>query len=196
MKPVILMDVMGTIVSEPFRHEIPGFFGMTLQELQTLVNRSAWVEFEEGSIKEAEFFERFFSDGRVMDGLALRDCVQNAYRWLEGMEDLLAELNRAGYDIYALSNYPTWYGMIERALGLSRYLEWRFVSCLTGFRKPARESFLNAASCLDIAVSDCLFIDDRTVNVEAAESCGMGGILFQSAGQLRAELVRRELLSD
>lgn len=45
------------------------------------------------------------------------------------MEDLLARLNTAGYELHALSNYPSWWRIIEDKLQPSRYLRWTFISC-------------------------------------------------------------------
>lgn len=56
-------------------------------------------------------------------------CPQaSSYRYLEGMEDLLARLSKGGYEIHALSNYPMWWRIIEEQLKLSRYLSWTFIS--------------------------------------------------------------------
>lgn len=46
------------------------------------------------------------------------------------MEDLLARLKAADYEMHALSNYPSWYLNIEKKLVLSKYLDWTFVSCM------------------------------------------------------------------
>lgn len=45
------------------------------------------------------------------------------------MEALLERLAAAGIRMHAFSNYPAWWALIEERLGLSRYLQWTFVSC-------------------------------------------------------------------
>ena len=110
------------------------------------------------------------------------------------MEQLLADLHTAGYEMHALSNYSVWYRVIEEKLRLSRYIQWSFVSCLTGLRKPAPEAYLSAAETLQVDVSECLLIDDRTVNVDAARDLGMDAIEAASSTQVRAELARRQIL--
>jgi HAD superfamily hydrolase (TIGR01509 family) len=194
MTPIILFDVMETLVTEPFRAEIPGLFAVTAEQLVSSLDLDAWDEFEEGRISEAEYLARFFSDRRPVDGDALRACARSAYRWIDGMEDLLRDLKRAGYPMHAFSNYPVWYRMIEDSLQLSRYLDWSFVSCLTGLRKPAPEAYLSAAAALHVQPGDCLFIDDRPVNIDAARVVGMQAILRLDTAGLRRELVKRRLL--
>jgi len=192
--PIFLFDVMDTLVSEPFFTSMPAFFDMPVDQLRREMHPTSWIEFEEGRITESEYYTRFFLDGRPVDAKALRACVKGAFHWLDGIESLLAELKSAGYPMHAMSNYSVWYLMIEEKLCLSRYLAWSFVSCVTGVRKPAPEAYLNAARSLDVPPGQCVFVDDRPVNVEAAKALGMDGILKTDAGELRAEFVRRGLL--
>ena len=111
------------------------------------------------------------------------------------MEDLLTELHRDGFSIYALSNYPIWYEMIEEKLSLSRFLTWDFVSCRTGFRKPDPEAYLVVTQKLGVAASDCFFIDDRQENVDAAIELGMDAVLIENATTLREQFCQRGLLT-
>ena len=144
-RPLILFDVMGTLVYNPFFREIPAFFGLTYAELLRLRHPTSWIEFETGAISEAEYLTLLFADGSRIDDDAFRNCVADAYRWLDGMEACRAELCGAGNEVHTLSNYPIWYRTIEEKLRLSRYLQWTFVSCHTGVRKPSPEAFLGAA---------------------------------------------------
>jgi FMN phosphatase YigB (HAD superfamily) len=190
----LLLDVMGTLVHDPFYVEVPAFFGMSLKELVEVVHPTSWIEFEHGRIDEATYLTRFFADGRRVDGSGLKACMSAAFRWLEGIEALLLELAESGVESYALSNYSPWYALIEERLALSRYLSWRFVSCDTGLRKPDPKTFTSAAEALALAPSACLFVDDRRPNVRAAEQVGMRAVHFVGAAELRAALVAHRLL--
>lgn len=195
MRPVLLFDVLDTLVHEPFYREVPDFFGMTLEELVAAKHPTAWAEFEVRAIDERTLFARFFRDGRDFDHEGLKRAMARAYRWLPGMEELLRELCERGFEIHALSNYPDWYRLIEERLALSRYLEWSFVSCRTGLRKPDPRAFTGAAAALGVPAAACLFVDDREANCAAARSVGMGAIRFRGAGELRSELLARGLLA-
>ncbi len=193
-RPVLLFDVMGTLVYEPFYVEVPTFFGMGLEELLEAKHPNAWAEFETGHIDEATLFTTFFKDGRKFDHEKLKFCMTNAYRWLDGMKELLTKLREARFSIHALSNYPEWYRLIEERLGLSRYIEWSFVSCHTGVRKPDPEAFMVAVRALGVDPGDCIFVDDQEGNCRASHGVGMDAILFRNAERLRAEFVARDLL--
>jgi HAD superfamily hydrolase (TIGR01509 family) len=185
---------MGTIVEDPFYTAMPAFFGLSLRELVALLHPTSWVEFEQGLIDETTHASRFFRDGRAWDAAAFKEHVRSAYRYVEGMEALLAELGNRGVSMHVLSNYPCWYTLVEERLALSRYLPWTFVSCHMGVRKPDPEAFLLPARTLGVEPSRCLLVDDRAVNCEAAREVGMGAIRFEDAAALRGELCSRGIL--
>jgi len=190
----ILFDIMGTVIHEPFLEDIPRALGLSLDELIRVKHPTAWVDFERGHIDEARYGELFFTDGRRLDLPRLKAALVDSYRFLDGVEALLAELKAAGYPLHALSNYSPWYQLIEAKLAVSRYLPWSFVSCHTGHRKPEPEAYLGPARALGLAPQDCLFIDDRGGNVRAAEALGMPALRFTDAAALRAALVERAVL--
>jgi FMN hydrolase / 5-amino-6-(5-phospho-D-ribitylamino)uracil phosphatase len=191
---VVLFDVMGTLVHDPFGVEIPAFFEITLRELIRIKHPSTWLRFEHGEIDGEEALSQFFADGHTFDHEAFIRMVRGAYRFLDGIEPLLIELSARGVEMHALSNYPRWYLFIEEALSLSRWVKWTFVSCETGVRKPDPTAYTRASEKLGLAPERCLFVDDRAVNCDAAHAVGMDAILFTEAGALRRELEARGLL--
>lgn len=193
-RPILLFDVMGTLVHDPFYEELPAFFRMSFDELLAEKHPTLWSEFERGIIGEREMLEGFFRDRRPFDHEGLKRCIASAYRWLPGMETVLAELAAAGCAMHALSNYPSWYEWIEERLEISRFVPWTFVSCLTGVRKPAPEAYTGAVAELGVAPDECLLVDDRGPNCAAARACGLQAIRFRDAGELRRELARRGLV--
>lgn len=191
---LLLFDVLGTLVYEPFFHEVPRALGMTLEEVLEAKHPTAWAEFECGTIDEPELRRRFFRDGRAYDHEGLKAAMTAAYRWIDGAEALLGDLKSAGHELHLMSNYPPWYQLIEEKLGLSRYAPWTFVSCSTGLRKPAREAYLHVARTLGCAPAELLLVDDRETNCRGARDVGMQAIWFESADQTRQELRIRGVL--
>lgn len=187
-RPVLLLDVMDTIVRDPFPTVTPAFFDLRFDELLAAKCPDAWPDFELGHIDEPTLARRYFRDARPVDLPGLRARMREAYDFVPGMEALLAELVGAGFEIHALSNYPVWWQMIEAKLGLSRFLRWSFVSCDTGLRKPDPEAYRHAARALDRAPERCVFVDDRPRNCAAAEALGMRAIVFEGAAALRSAL--------
>lgn len=190
---VILFDVLSTLVYDPIAREIPEFFGLSLEELYAMKHPTAWVDFELGKLDEERFCQIYFKDCRAFHYAELRECLFHAYDWVEGVEEIVTELHAKGIEMHALSNYPVWYQIIEKKLHLSKYLQWSFVSCNTGVRKPDLRAYTNAANALDVSPEECLFIDDRTKNCLAAEHTQMQAIKFENARSLRQSLIEKGL---
>jgi HAD superfamily hydrolase (TIGR01509 family) len=192
--PILLFDVMDTLVHDPFYAEVLEFFGLDLEALFEAKSKECWKAFELGRLGRSDMREAYFNGERLLDLEGLERCMSNAYRFLDGIEAILVELRASGVPMYALSNYPSWYTLIEEKLRLSRYLRWDFVSCRTGVRKPAPEAYRGPARVLGIEPSSCVFVDDRAKNCVGAEAVGMDAIVFEDAPALRAALRKRGLL--
>jgi FMN phosphatase YigB (HAD superfamily) len=198
---VILFDVMDTIVRDPFYTAMPAYFALSFEDLLDQKHPTAWIDFESNRLTEDEFFAMFFKDKRPIDK---RDFIETVlldqYEFLQGMESTLSKLSGRGYDMRTFSNYPIWYEYVEHVCGLSRYVEWEFVSCKgvlaeRGARKPSLESFEvvrgEIQRCKDTGADlnkRIVFVDDREANVEAAERAGMEGVLFRGAAELETRL--------
>ena len=72
LSAAVLPSLQDTIVTDPFYEHMPSHFGMTLNELFAAKHPTTWLEFERGDIGEQEALERFWADGREVDGAALR----------------------------------------------------------------------------------------------------------------------------
>lgn len=194
-RPIILWDLMDTLVSDPFFTHMAGFFGLTFDELLAQKHPSAWGKFELGVLSEAEMFAQFFKDGRAFDGDAFKRHVASGYAWIDGMEQLVAELHAAEVEMHLLSNYPAWYALCTEPLGIGRYIAPTFVSCHTGVRKPDPQAYLGPCRTLGVRPEDCFFVDDREKNCEAAREVGMPAFRFErDVPALRAALRKHGLL--
>ena len=181
---ILLWDVMSTLVRDPFHEDMPRFFGCDLHELIAQLHPTAWVEFELDKLSEEQFLKSFFADRRSFDHEAFVRTVRDGYAFLDGIVPLLQSLNERGLPMHTFSNYPRWYAMIEEELQLSRYLQWSFVSCELGHRKPDLSAYTEVLRQLDIDGHRCVFIDDRESNCRAARQAGMRALRFQGVSSL------------
>ncbi|MEM6788343.1 MAG: HAD family phosphatase [Myxococcota bacterium] len=192
---LLVFDVMGTIVFEPFAEVVPRSLGMSFADLIAQKDPHAWFAFERGEIEEAELRRRFFADGRDYDHEGMKAAMAAAYTYLDGMEALLEELSAAGHELHLMSNYPCWYQLIEDKLRLSRFARWTFVSCHAGVRKPDPAAYRWLAARLDCAPDDMVFVDDREDNCTAARALGIDAIRYDNTLRLRRDLVARGWLT-
>ena len=72
--------------------------------------------------------------------------------------------------------------------GLRRYFRVFFSSCFLGLRKPDEAIYRLALQVTQQTPANCIFIDDREVNLECPRELGLNTILFRDAAQLRVDL--------
>ena len=71
---------------------------------------------------------------------------------------------------------------------LRRYFTVFLSSCFLGVRKPDHAIYRLALQITQRAPEECLFIDDRPLNLECAQVLGIRAIRYQNPAQLREEL--------
>jgi putative hydrolase of the HAD superfamily len=76
---------------------------------------------------------------------------------------------------------------IER-FGLCDLFSAFFTSCYLGLIKPQPDAYRRALQITQRRPAECVFVDDRPMNVEVAAILGMHPIQFTSAAQLEVEL--------
>ena len=178
---IVLWDVMGTLVHDPFYEEVPAFFDMTLEQLLEVKHPSVWSACERGEVSVEDMELNFFADARAYDIEGLRKTMEMSYRWLPGIESVLTTLRDCGVPMHVVSNYTPWYSMIEARLSLSRWVPWSFVSCDVGCRKPDASYYAAVLERLAVPGAQCVFVDDREPNCAAAAAAGMHTIRFEDA---------------
>lgn len=109
------------------------------------------------------------------DTLALVETLTRSGKYL------LTTLNNESLD---LNRYR-----IER-FHLRRYFTAFFTSCFLGVRKPDERIFRLALQITQRDLEECLFVDDRALNVESATRLGLRAIHYQNPAQLQEELRR------
>lgn len=117
-------------------------------------------------------------------------------REIEGSLDIVAELAATDVSLATLNNESRELNehRIE-AFGLRRFFPVFLSSCYLGVKKPDRMMYRLALEITQRSPEECLFVDDRPLNIECALDVGMTGIQFEDAPRLRADLVNIGLLS-
>ena len=97
--------------------------------------------------------------------------------------------NSQKYFVGAINNEPLELNQYRiEAFDLRRNFQVFFSSCYVRSRKPEETIFRVALEVTQRPPEQCLFIDDRPLNIESPRKLGMNTILHQGAEQLRAEL--------
>ncbi|MDO4215950.1 MAG: HAD family phosphatase [Bacteroidales bacterium] len=107
---------------------------------------------------------------------------------MPGMYDLLTRLKADGYKLYGLTNWSeTIYQFLDKYL-VFRLLDGMVISSEEKMIKPDLEIYYRICEKFGLKPEECLFTDDKPVNVEAAKQMGMQGIVFRNALQFEEEL--------
>lgn len=102
--------------------------------------------------------------------------------------DLLAELHEAGVALALLSNAPSSFGRLAEQQPWVRRFRHLLFSGDLGVAKPDPEIWTALLERLDAAPEQCLFLDDRQVNVDGARRAGLAGERWPGALAIRDRL--------
>lgn len=129
---------------------------------------------------------------------AMDECYADIFTGeVPGMAELMTELKRRGYRLLGLSNWSAKvHEIMEKFPRIFGLLDGWLISYQVKELKPHREIYL--AFCRKFAVrpEECVFIDDRSDNIEGARAIGMQGIVFHDTLKLRRELSKMHILSE
>jgi 2-haloacid dehalogenase len=113
-----------------------------------------------------------------------------------GVHAIVEELDRRGVPLFAITNFSAdfWAPFYERERPFFRRFRDIVVSGEVKLLKPDPAIYYLALDRFRLRPTDVLFIDDRIINVEAAEAVGMRAHLFTTAEDLRERLKAEGLL--
>lgn len=101
----------------------------------------------------------------------------------------IRDLKSKGYRIYILSNYSQWtYENTQEALSFLEDVDGRVFSFEVHQIKPEPKIYRSLLDKYQLDPKECVFIDDRAENTEAAEAFGIHTICFTSKEAAEEEL--------
>ncbi len=123
-------------------------------------------------------------------------------RWAEmiggavpGTADVLREVKKKGYRVYALSNWSAQTFPIAQAqFDFLKEFDGIMISGEEKLVKPDPLIFSRLLKKYDLHATNCVFIDDNAANISKAADLGFETILFTGADALRQTLISRGLL--
>jgi len=199
----VLLDFGGVFTFEWRTEKLLASYDRALGLPQgTVLNRlytgEAWELVSTGNISEDEYLRRVqatwegpwpaeleaFKQGRTPGEGINRRVVR------------LALALRQRYTLALLSNATLSLRSLLSELNLLDLFDVVVISAEVGLRKPDPAIYSTAAILAGADVADCLLIDDRDRNVDAAQALGMQTILFSSAAQTQRELLAAGILEQ
>lgn len=147
--------------------------------------------FERGKISLDEYLQRtLFYRKRPFTPTEFRDYMFSLSQPLPEVLELARGLAKSARNLMGTINNESkelnQYRI--RKFGLREIFTLFLSSCYVGLRKPEDAIYRLALEVTQKMPEECCFVDDRALNLEAAERLGMHTIRMESAEQLRQEL--------
>ena len=109
---------------------------------------------------------------------------------MPGMRDLLTRLKANDYRLYGLTNWSsTVYPVIEK-FGILQMMDDRLISSEEHLVKPDVAIYNRLCEKFGLVKEDCLFTDDKQINIDGAKVAGMPAVLFTDVRQFEEDLNR------
>ncbi len=106
------------------------------------------------------------------------------------MEKLVLELKEADYKIYLLSNASKRFHIFRENIAALKYFDGEFVSADWHLLKPDPAIYESFFKHFCIKAEESYFIDDNSLNILAANACGMVGFVYHGdINKLRAHML-------
>jgi epoxide hydrolase-like predicted phosphatase len=104
------------------------------------------------------------------------------------MKGLLTDLKGQGYKLYGLTNWSSKVHEVMKNYEIFGLLDDQLISSEEHLIKPEPEIYERLLEKFDLKAEECVFTDDKAINVEAAIKVGLQGIVFHDAEQYAREL--------
>jgi putative hydrolase of the HAD superfamily len=148
---------------------------------------------DHGTISVPEYWAKLAADLGVEFGASQvhRLWAVDFRSWISvepGSIDILHALSAGGTRLALLSNAGFDFGDAFRYSPMGALFEKVFVSAELGLLKPDPEIYRHVAHELGIEPAEMVFIDNKKVNVDGAESIGVTGHHFVGVAELRTFL--------
>jgi putative hydrolase of the HAD superfamily len=190
----VFCDVGGVLLSNGWDHgqraRLVEKFGLDARDFEDR-HQMLSAALENGQLDLDQYLDRtLFYRPRPFRKQEVRDFM---YAQSEALPDSLALIGRLAqaHTVFmaTLNNESREMNLhrIEK-FGLRNYFSVFFSSCYLGVSKPHPEIYRLALDITQRQAEECVFIDDRSLNLECARRLGLHTIQFLSAGQLESDL--------
>ncbi|MFM4908166.1 HAD family hydrolase [Aeromonas dhakensis] len=167
------------------------------QLAEQLFNHGDWLEVDRGTLSLHTMARQAQARTGLstVENLAILQAVPPSLVPDPAMLSLIEALHGEGHTLYALSNMGhasiDW---LEQHQDFWRFFSGKVVSARVRMMKPEPDIYRYLLVSFDLRAEQCLFIDDSPANVAAAQTQGIGGLVFTDAYSCRQQLVTQGYL--
>ncbi len=190
----IFCDVGGVLLTNGLDHGERGRlvekFGLDATDFEDRHHMLA-ASMDDGRMDLDEYLDRtIFYRPRSFRKQEVREFIFSQSQALPDSLPLVARIAQAGKVFLATLNNESRELNLHRieTFGLRQYFSVFFSSCYLGVSKPHAEIYQLALDLSQRQPGECVFIDDRSLNLESARRLGLHTIQFLNAAQMESDL--------
>jgi putative hydrolase of the HAD superfamily len=190
----VFCDVGGVLLTNGWDHaqrsRLVEQFGLDGADFDAR-NQMVSAAFDAGQLDIDQYLDRtIFYRPQSFRKQEVRDFMYAQSEALPDSIALIGRLAQAGKVFLATLNNESRELNLHRIekFGLRNYFSAFFSSCYLGVSKPHPQIYRMALDISQRQPEECVFIDDRSLNLECARRLGLHTIQFLNAGQMESDL--------
>jgi epoxide hydrolase-like predicted phosphatase len=181
-KKTLIFDFFGVfcpdIALEWFKRAVPDY-AHKLVSFQAICTQSDYGKLSRDAFNEGVSHLTGFSIDEIVEGIEAETAINTS------LVAYVRSLRATGYRIACLSNGThEWTLRVIKDHGLGAWFDLVVLSGDVGMIKPDARIYRYTMDRLGISAAQAVFIDDRQVNVKAAEDCGIQSLVFVNTPEL------------
>lgn len=190
----VILDVGNVLVDYCWEKHLASF-GFPADIAERVAKATAlsedWEEYDRGVLTDAEVLNRFIENDPGVEK-EIRMYVENLSGVIEVYpyaEEWIRAMKAKGIHVYILSNYGSkCYHDCGSKMDFTKLVDGAVFSWREKVIKPDDAIYQLILRRYQLAAGECVFFDDRKVNVEGARRNGILGIVFENYEQAKQEL--------
>ncbi len=191
----IIFDIGRVLMTYDWKAYFGGLFDGDEKKVQAVhdafFGHGIWNEVDRGAWSDEKLMEAFVSvqPDYAQEIQLAWDRLGTAMRPFSRTEEWIRSLHERGYQVYYLSNWS--HHLLKQAkeqLSFTEKMDGGIFSCNVRCIKPEPDIYCCLLKEYGLTARECVFIDDKKVNVEAAKQMGIQGIQFVDYEQTSQKL--------
>ena len=179
MKAIVL-DMYGVIVKQTGDDFVP-YVRQTFPNLSVEEICTPWFKADIGELTSLEVWEAIGFQG---DLEKIEEEYLNTIELSDGFIDFVEKV-RNKYKLAIISNDSSrWSEYLREKFDINKYFDVISISGDLKIQKPDERIFLLTIEKLGVKPEDCIYVDDRSGNLNAAKKVGMTPVLLNSRNEV------------
>jgi epoxide hydrolase-like predicted phosphatase len=165
-------------------------WGISEEEFYKKMHGKELNDYFHGKTTEDELIEAVLKNNSWPIGKQeFKELIRQNFKEVEGTREIIEKLKEKGFRLGLLSIHgKEWVEHLEKKFDYHKLFDSILYSFDIEVSKPDKQAYIHILERLKVKPEECLFIDDCSKNVRAAEELGIKGVHFKNSSQLKSEL--------